>query len=281
MGIVFAVASLLCLLFNSLVLLAFFRDPLKKFRKLFNFLLIHLCFCDLLAGMVCFPITSYGSFAFTDEKFLDVFTNVNYVALPLLNAGFYTTVTLSYDRYRAITKPIEYRQIADSKHFVCYTAFVWIVSLVLAAVFFSFKTITESLIMNFVICFTVPIFLVVMLIRVHRVLGSNSGDTVTDVLLSTEASQTRLMNERRALTTCKLIFLLQLLTILSVLAADIYIEVNNNKKRTLSEQVLLKYIFFLPLLFSKIGNPLICIFRMTDFKDSLKALFTFTSERRE
>ena len=57
-GAIFGLAFCMSFVLNSLVILAVVKDPLKKLRKMFNFLLIHLCACDLAASLICFPMTS-------------------------------------------------------------------------------------------------------------------------------------------------------------------------------------------------------------------------------
>ena len=278
MGVFYGLAALFCVIFNSMVLIAFYKDPLKKLRKLFNYLLIHLCLCDLMAGLACFPIASLSSFTFKDERLVHVMNIAGKIALPLLHAGFFTTVLLSYDRYKAISEPIKYRQNATLKRFYCYVGAVWAISLVLASVFFSFHSLTQSLVINFVMFMTVFIILVVLYYRVRNVLHANQSETQNsneDLLLSDaneNAVLTRVANEKRALSTCKLIFLLQLLTISIAIATDIYIEVKGSKIKTIQEKAFMKMIFYIPSPISRLGNPLICMIRMTDFKNSIKAL---------
>ena len=283
-GIIFALSAGLCLLLNSLVLLAFIVDPLKKLRRLFNSLLIHLCLCDLLAGLACFPITAYGSFALDDERLLFSMRRANYATLPLINGGFYTTMMLSYDRYKAVTEPIKYRQNADAKRLTCYLGVIWIVSAVLSGIFFSFKTITDSITMNFVLCVPVTITLIFFFVHIRSALSReqrsdsiNSTSSTEELLLTEDGNENvilrRSTKEKRALKTCKLILWLQILTIICVIATDIYIVAADHQE-TIRGQLVLAFVFRLPLIVNTLGNPLICIFRMTEFKKSIQALFT-------
>ena len=67
-GTIYGAAALLCVLLNTIIVVALIKDPLKKLRKLFNFLVIHLCLCDLAAGLFSFPLVCYGLFLWKNEE---------------------------------------------------------------------------------------------------------------------------------------------------------------------------------------------------------------------
>lgn len=55
----FVLLTLIATPLNLLIIIAVLKDPLKKLRTLFNYLLVHLCVCNFLTGVVCFPILVY------------------------------------------------------------------------------------------------------------------------------------------------------------------------------------------------------------------------------
>eukprot|EP00111_Clytia_hemisphaerica_P016471 TCONS_00048803-protein len=274
-GAIFGFAAIISIVLNTLVISAVIKDPLKRLRKMFNFLLIHLCMCDLAASFVCFPMTSYASLAFDDQKLFRTLNLVSYIGTPILNAGFFTTICLSYDRYKAITDPIVYRGNISTKHFLYYIGIVWVLALMTITLFFLDKL--PTLIINAVISLIVTVTLSIIYNRVRNALKTRrNGNNQSESLIVSASSNQNAENEKRALSTCKLIFLTQLIVIIFIMVTDFCIGMYYTK-HTIKDKLSLRFIFYLPMPVATIANPIICITRMKDFRDSIKAMFRATS----
>eukprot|EP00111_Clytia_hemisphaerica_P016472 TCONS_00048804-protein len=271
-GAIFGLAAIISIVLNTLVISAVIKDPLKRLRKMFNFLLIHLCMCDLAASFVCFPMTSYASLAFDDQKLFRTLNLVSYIGTPILNAGFFTTICLSYDRYKAITDPIVYRGNISTKHFLYYIGIVWVLALMTITLFFLDKLTT--LIVNTVMSFVVTVGLTIIYNRVWNALKTR-GNGKTQSIVSASSNQNA-ENEKRALSTCKLILLTQLTVIFFLMVTDFSIRIYY-AKHTFQPSLSMRFLFNLPMPVAAIVNPIICITRMKDFRDSIKAMFRATS----
>ena len=294
-GTIYGAAALACVLLNSIIVLALVKDPLKKLRKLFNFLVIHLCFCDLAAGLFSFPLTCYGLFLWQNKEptshkggilnpdnFNQILDIGTLIATPIVNCSVLATIFLSYDRYKAITQPMQYRQNASLKRFLCYIGIAWPSALII-----SFSAIVLSnkitlVIFNLTISLIQIIFRAVMYYRVRKVFKGRVNNAVVENLLSSSTSMTgndtvvttRLEKNKRAVSTISLIFFMQLLVFMII---NSQIVISYFDKSTVHKKTFLIIYLFAPL--NGIYNPLVCMLRMTDFKDSIKAMFSCRKTR--
>ena len=53
--ICYGIVGLMAAISNSIILVAMIKDSLKKLRTTFNYLVVNLCICDLLNGIVTIP----------------------------------------------------------------------------------------------------------------------------------------------------------------------------------------------------------------------------------
>ena len=95
---------------NTLVVLAVVIDPLKKLRSPFNYFVANLAVSDLIVGLIGMPSAIYHHFAAYCHGKSPTAEHVFHLALFItLTASILCLVTLSIDRYAAITFPIWYR----------------------------------------------------------------------------------------------------------------------------------------------------------------------------
>jgi len=116
---------------NMTIILAVLKDPLKKLRSMFSYLLVHLCICNFLVGTVSIPVflhqittlslsqiqispASYGVFA----------------THSIYTATVFNAFSLSIDRYKAIRDPICHRSNSNIKHVSFYVFGIWTGALV-------------------------------------------------------------------------------------------------------------------------------------------------------
>ena len=105
---------------NLLVLLAVWKDPLKKLRSSpSNFILVSMALADLSVGLVVCPITAYWGWVIfekgTSPFDLSVIFAINVFSV---NVSFGHMFLLTVDRLFAVVKPLQYRVIITNKRAV-------------------------------------------------------------------------------------------------------------------------------------------------------------------
>ena len=113
---------------NLLVLLAVWKDPLKKLRSSpSNFILVSMALADLSVGLVVFPITAYWGWVIFDKGTspfdLSVIFAINVFSV---NVSFGHMFLLTVDRLFAVVKPLQYRVIITNKRAVIGSCVCWI-----------------------------------------------------------------------------------------------------------------------------------------------------------
>ena len=113
---------------NVLVLLAVWKDPLKKLRLApSNFILVSMAVADLSVGLVVCPITAYWGWVIFDKGTsvfeLSVIFAINVFSV---NVSFGHMFLLTVDRLLAVVKPLQYRVIITNKRAVIASCICWI-----------------------------------------------------------------------------------------------------------------------------------------------------------
>ena len=113
---------------NLLVLLAVWKDPLKKLRSSpSNFILVSMALADLSVGLVVCPITAYWGWVIFDKGTspfdLSVIFAINVFSV---NVSFGHMFLLTVDRLFAVVKPLQYRVIITNKRAVIASCVCWI-----------------------------------------------------------------------------------------------------------------------------------------------------------
>ena len=113
---------------NLLVLLAVWKDPLKKLRSSpSNFILVSMALADLSVGLVVCPITAYWGWVIfekgTSPFDLSVIFAINVFSV---NVSFGHMFLLTVDRLFSVVKPLQYRVIITNKRAVIASCVCWI-----------------------------------------------------------------------------------------------------------------------------------------------------------
>ena len=116
---------------NVLVLLAVWKDPLKKLRSSpSNLMLTSMAIADLLVGLAVCPITAYwGWVIYLEEKSPFDLSVIFAINVASVNVSFGHMLLLTVDRVFAVTTPLHYRVKVTTKrvlvaNFVCWIYFV-------------------------------------------------------------------------------------------------------------------------------------------------------------
>ena len=127
-SVISIVMAPMIMLGNVLVLLAVWKDPLKKFRSSpSNVILVSMALADLSVGLVVCPLTAYWSWVIFDKGIspfdLSVIFAINAFSV---NVSFGHMFLLTVDRLLAVVKPLQYRVIITNKRAVIASCVCWI-----------------------------------------------------------------------------------------------------------------------------------------------------------
>ena len=102
-----------------MVVVVVFVDPLKKLRSLFNYFVVNLAVADLIVGTISLPIKIHYVLQeyFGRRPNFRLYEKINHMSLFIsLTASLLCLITLSIDRYIAITLAVKYRKHATWKN---------------------------------------------------------------------------------------------------------------------------------------------------------------------
>lgn len=265
--IIFGIVAFFVVLLNLLVVIAIWKDPLKKLQNKFSYLLVHLFVVNILDGLIALPVLMYGMSS--DPQVTPLVTDFIYMAMV------FSTFSLSVDRYRAIQDPIHHRNNSSMKHVGFYVLGIWTCAILNFIGFYCFG---KEFRMGFQIAAftTMAITIVIMYIRIQKVFKhrnhQSDGDDI--YLLSTPAMiEEHRKNEKAVLSTCKVIVTLQLISWMPTMILDY----RRMMKPSLSSTQNVSAMCIINL-FSTIGptsDALVCIFKLKNFKESVKHLFSY------
>ena len=114
------VISILGVVSNGLLLVAFIKDPLKCFRNSGTYLVMNLSVSDCLTCLLCLVLNiirrifSHSIFGF----FLNLMVCVSFVSIA----------SISIDRFWMVSSPIRHRILMKGKFIVLWIAAIWIVN---------------------------------------------------------------------------------------------------------------------------------------------------------
>ena len=103
---------------NLMVIIVVVVDPLKQLRSLFNYFVVNLAVADLIVGTISMPIAIHYLLQeyFGRRPNFRLHEKINHMSLfTSLTASLLCLITLSIDRYIAITYAVRYRKNATWK----------------------------------------------------------------------------------------------------------------------------------------------------------------------
>ena len=192
----------------------------------------------------------------------------------ILFAVFFSMCALSIDRYKAIIHPIKYRQNMCWRRCIKFTLSIWFLSIALASLALLFKTIVLSLIYTN-ICFTLNGLVQLMVyFRVKKAIHFHNTEfeerMIESLIASPEIIKSRLKTEQKITRVYSVILMTVLITTLPGLVILDIIELYGVD--CLFGFVVIIVRLFVLCLNSAI-NPLVCMFMLRDFKESIKVIF--------
>ncbi|XP_078359720.1 adrenocorticotropic hormone receptor-like [Oculina patagonica] len=160
---------------NVLVLLAVWKDPLKKLRSSpSNFILTSMAIADLLVGLAVCPITAYwGWVIYREDKSpfdLSVIFAINVFSV---NVSFGHMFLLTVDRVFAVVTPLHYRVIVTNKRVLVANCICWMYFVAFGCAFLMLRDYFAIMgavynVQLLFILFSMLIMYIVIMFRFHR-----------------------------------------------------------------------------------------------------------------
>ena len=281
--VIFGIIALMTVVLNLLVIVAVLRDPLKKLRNMFSYLLLHLCVCNFIDGAVSLPVYMY-SLTKSRLRQAPPLSSTTLVTHSIYAATIFSTFSLSVDRYVAICYPIYHRSNSSIKNVAFHVLGIWLCVFVefIGYYFWGVRFRNGFQILTFTAMVVAVSF---MYFRIRSVFNYHNhqegvGDKNESLLLSSQSMiEERGKNERAILNTCKVIIGLQLITWLPILL----VNCSEMLKPSLQYRELVLAICIANIL-SSIGHltdPLVCILLLKNFKQSIKCLFVRNENQKQ
>ena len=263
-------AALLCIITvfgNVLVCLAVYKDPHKKLRTPFMFILVNLAVTDLIVGCITLPIivATHALEAVGEKKNIHVIVaRITYFTSK--TASILNLTAFCMDRFVAIKWAIRYRTLLNP--LFCFAVFVtiWILSIGISCLYYAVGFI------NFMIAFATISLVLVMVIfavtfRLLKTLGKYSRErkSITDPRRSHRKSDKRVT--KLFLTILVMFFACYTPAIVMMYVIKFCLQCNCIGRHVIRD---LQILFIIA---NSAVNPFLCTIRLKPFRNALASVF--------
>ena len=183
---------------NLMVIIVVVVDPLKQLRSLFNYFVVNLAVADLIVGTISMPIAIYYLLQeyFGRRPNFRLYEKISHMSLfTSLTASLVCLITLSIDRYIAITYAVRYRKHATWKKCWFTSFIIWVLSLSLPYIYLKTGYINFLMIYINTAVAIAAITLIVTYIRVYSFLR-NQTEKLKEIIRTT-TNETKLLEIKR------------------------------------------------------------------------------------
>ena len=196
------IAAIFCLVItmgNLLVVITVIINPLKKLRSPFNYFVINLAVADLIVGIISMPIGIYLHILEYLKQISDFLVVKKIFQLALfisLTASLLCLISLSIDRYIAITFPLKYRSNLSWKKCWVVSFVIWVFSLTLPLVYLKVGYIDFLMIYINTAVVIAGITLIITYIRVYKFLRAQA--VTMKAITRTTSTREKILEAKRA-----------------------------------------------------------------------------------
>ena len=183
---------------NFMIIAAVVINPLKKLRSPFNYFVVNLAVADAIVGTFSMPVAIYyHAYEFLKKKadFRLVQKIFHLTLFTSLTASLLCLITLSIDRYIAITFPMKYRSNLTWKKCWIGSFFIWALSLSLPFIYLKTGYIDFLMIYINTAVVIAAITLTMTYIRVYKFLRAESQQMKE--ITRTTTSETKMLEAKR------------------------------------------------------------------------------------
>ena len=190
----------------------------------------------------------------------------------ILFAVFFSMCALSIDRYKAIIHPIKYRQNMCWRRCIKYTLSILVLAILSSSLLLiNNKTVTIA--WMDIIGVMITILLLIVYIRLKKSLYSYNKEfekrMKESLTVSQETIKIRLKTEQKITRVYSVILITVLITLLPGLVIFDFTVLYDVD---CLEGLIANYVRIFLLFLTSVLNPLVCIFMLKDFKESIKIM---------
>ncbi|XP_066912109.1 adenosine receptor A3-like [Clytia hemisphaerica] len=264
------VAGILCIitiLGNVLVCLAVYKDPFKKLRTPFMFILVNLAVTDLIVGCVTLPIivATHALEAVGEKKNIHVIiARITYFTSK--TASILNLTAFCVDRYGAINWAIKYRRLLNRRFCLLVFSMIWLLSIGISLLYYAVGFI------DFMITFASISLILVMVIfivtfRLLKTLGEYSRERKS----ITDPKQSHRKSDRRV-TKLFLSILIMFFACYTPAIIMMYI-IKFCTYCDCTGRHVIRDLQFLFIIANSAVNPFLCTIRLKPFRHALANVF--------
>ena len=262
----YVVICILGVVSNTLLLVAFLKDPLKCFRNSGTYLVINLSVSDCLTSL--FSLVFYITRRFFWHKLMDFFINW------MTGVSFVSITSISIDRLWMVSSPIRHRILMKGKVIFLWIAAIWIVNFVVSFILIiSDVSVTNEKKGLCTYCMIVIILSAFMYSSTYYRLKKQSRNMALQNSTELRAQEMRILKEKRFLKTIIIIACIAFICIVPNLL--LYLLYNS--------LILFVNDFHVFMIFSGVSfviyqinfavNPLIYILRLPNYRKTFYLLY--------
>ena len=256
------IISVLGVVSNVLLLVAFIKDPLKCFRNSGTYLVMNLAVSDCLTSLF-FPsiyvakMTPYPPiFQFLTSFFASV--------------SFLSVLSVSIDRFLMVAYPMKYRVLINGKAMVLWIAAILMVSSVIPLILFSVIEEASIYQAHFTFCIIVVIASSVMHSSTYYKLKNQSRDIAAVNSTKSRAQEKRILKEKRFLKT---IIIIAFIAFVCAVPSMILNVIQHSKDMDNFAMELATSLCSILLLANFAVNPFVYILRLPSYRETFYLIY--------
>ena len=256
------IISMLGIISNMLLLVAFVKDPLKCFRNSATYLVINLSVCDCLSCLLgpLFHLDVRENNSLTSWRLIYTFC-VFWFAM----ASLASITSISVDRFLMITYPLKHRILVRGKAMIVWLAIIWIVSSIPGGAELNYDILKNR---NEVIMYfsgtTFAVISSVMYASTYYKLKEQSRNIALQNSTESRAQEKRILKEKHFLKTIIFIACIALVCIVPSMITFHFCNSTND---------ILGSIFSAVFYINFAVNPLIYIARFSNYRKTFHLLY--------
>ena len=240
---------------HSLLLYAFFKDPLKCFKHSGTFLVMNLAVADFITCLVT-PV-------YLNVKVYVIYKTLRFILTTTIYASIVTIISISIDRFLLVAYPIKHSYFINGNVLTIWPACIWLASIIIPTKQLIFGERSYDLVAIHSIAAIVGILSAVLYAFTYFKLKKQSRNMqALQSSIESRAQRIRILKEKKFLKTI----------ILIACVAAICIVPSSILKTTYTAEIV-AYIYFSMLYINFSVNPLIYFLRLSNYRKTFYLLY--------
>ena len=255
---------------NTLLLVAFRKDPLKCFRNSATYLVMNLSVCD---GLTCLFAPFFHVFILNSSAYYYLQSIYEFLVYWFGTVSMVSITSISIDRFLTVSYPIKHRTLINGKVIIMWLVLIWLGSSIVPAVeLFFHREGKKILVTNIFITIIIMVFYTIMYSWTYCKLNKQSKNMAVQNSTESLAQQMRNLKEKRFLQT---IILIACIAFACLVPSAIFWLIYDFLSSTTNETLLsiLKSIIVSIFYTNFAANPLIYIIRFPNYRRTFYRLY--------